>query len=411
MDNGAGIHTSAHRRAIRAQAVENGRNGREPAERRGAARARLLAIPGSLLSPAIHVPTSSTSSSDSSSLIEGSTKPLLATLNGERQAVPPVWLMRQAGRYLPEYRALRAEKGGFLALATDPAAATTVTLQPIRRFGFDGAILFSDILMVPWAMGQDLTFGPGEGPRLSPALIDTALTALQPQRQRLEPVYETVRRVRASLPPETTFLGFAGSPWTVATYMVAGQGSKDQEATRSFAYRDPSAFAALIDAIVAWTVDYLSAQALAGVEAVQLFDSWAGSLSPAQFERWVIAPNAAIVTALRERRPGLPVIGFPKGAGAKLPAYARETGVDAIGLDETVDPAWADQALPPGLPVQGNLDPLALLAGGAALDAGVDRVLAAFRERPHVFNLGHGIGQHTPVAHVERLLARVRRRG
>ncbi|WP_375391154.1 uroporphyrinogen decarboxylase [uncultured Sphingomonas sp.] len=344
-------------------------------------------------------------------MIEGSTKPLLATLNGERQAVPPVWLMRQAGRYLPEYRALRAEKGGFLALATDPAAATTVTLQPIRRFGFDGAILFSDILMVPWAMGQDLTFGPGEGPRLSPALIDTALTALQPQRQRLEPVYETVRRVRASLPPETTFLGFAGSPWTVATYMVAGQGSKDQEATRSFAYRDPSAFAALIDAIVAWTVDYLSAQALAGVEAVQLFDSWAGSLSPAQFERWVIAPNAAIVTALRERRPGLPVIGFPKGAGAKLPAYARETGVDAIGLDETVDPAWADQALPPGLPVQGNLDPLALLAGGAALDAGVDRVLAAFRERPHVFNLGHGIGQHTPVAHVERLLARVRRRG
>lgn len=336
------------------------------------------------------------------------TKPLLATLKGERQERAPVWLMRQAGRYLPEYRALRAEKGGFLALATDPVAATEVTMQPIRRFGFDGAILFSDILMVPWALGQELTFGPGEGPRLAPALVDHALDALERVPERLSPVYATVRGVAAALPAQTTFLGFAGSPWTVATYMVAGQGSRDQEVTRSFAYRDPAAFQHIVDAIVAMTVDYLTAQIAAGVEAVQLFDSWAGSLSPEQFDRWVIAPNRAIVDALRARCPGTPIIGFPKGAGGKLPAYAAGVAPDAIGLDETVDPLWADRTLPVGLPVQGNLDPLALLTGGEALDRGIDRVLAAFPERPHVFNLGHGIGQHTPIAHVERLLARVR---
>ena len=336
-------------------------------------------------------------------------KTLLSVLKGDRKAVPPVWLMRQAGRYLPEYRALRAEKGGFLALATDPEAAAEVTLQPIRRFGFDGAILFSDILMVPWALGQDLTFGVGEGPRLAPALVDSALANLQPSPERLEPVYATVSRVAAALPPETTFLGFAGSPWTVATYMVAGQGSKDQGETRRAAYGDPVAFAEIIDAIAAMTVDYLSAQIEAGVEAVQLFDSWAGSLSPAQFERWVIAPNAAIVAGLKARHPDTPIIGFPKGAGGKLPAYARETGVDALGLDETVDPAWADRNVPQGMPVQGNLDPLALIAGGAALDDAIDRVLAAFADRPHIFNLGHGILPDTPIAHVEALLARVRR--
>ncbi len=336
------------------------------------------------------------------------TKPLLATLRGEKQTAPPVWLMRQAGRYLPEYRALRAEKGGFLALATDPVAAAEVTLQPIRRFGFDGAILFSDILMVPWAMGQALSFGVGEGPRLSPALVDTALDALQAVPERLEPVYATVTRVAGALPSQTTFLGFAGSPWTVATYMIAGAGSKDQAEARALAYADPGAMQVLTDRIVALTIEYLARQAEAGVEAVQLFDSWAGSLSPAQFERWVIAPNAAIVAGLRARCPELPIIGFPKGAGGKLPAYARLTGVDAVGLDETVDPAWAEAVLPPGMPVQGNLDPLALMAGGAALDEGIDRVLAAFPERPHVFNLGHGIGQHTPVGHVEQLLRRVR---
>ncbi|ONF96483.1 uroporphyrinogen decarboxylase [Sphingomonas jeddahensis] len=335
-------------------------------------------------------------------------KPLLSVLNGQRRARPPMWLMRQAGRYLPEYRALRAEKGGFLALATDPEAACEVTLQPIRRFGFDGAILFSDILMVPWAMGQDLTFGPGEGPRLTPRLVDSALDSLAAVPGRLDPVYETVRRVAAALPAETTFLGFAGSPWTVATYMVAGQGSKDQAETRGMAYRAPAAFGAIIEAIVALTIDYLSGQIEAGVEAVQLFDSWAGTLSPAQFERWVIAPNAAIVSGLKARHPDVPVIGFPKGAGGKLPAYARETGVDAVGLDETVDPVWADAMLPEGLPVQGNLDPLALIAGGDALDAAIDRILRAFPERPHVFNLGHGIDQHTPIAHVERVIEKVR---
>ncbi|MFS0772863.1 uroporphyrinogen decarboxylase [Sphingomonas sp. 1P08PE] len=339
------------------------------------------------------------------------TKPLLATLKGASTPVPPVWLMRQAGRYLPEYRALRAEKGGFLALATDPDAAAEVTVQPIRRFGFDGAILFSDILMVPWALGQDLSFGVGEGPRLEPPLVDHALSALERAPARLEPVYATVRAVAGLLPATTTFLGFAGSPWTVATYMVAGRGSKDQGETRRFAYNDPVAFAAIVDAIVGVTVDYLIAQADAGVEAVQLFDSWAGSLSPAQFERWVIAPNAAIVAALKARRPGLVVIGFPKGAGGKLPAYARETGVDALGLDETVDPAWAHANLPAGMPAQGNLDPLALIAGGEELDRAIDRILAALAERPHVFNLGHGILPDTPIAHVERLIARVRKQG
>ncbi|WP_443025571.1 uroporphyrinogen decarboxylase [Sphingomonas sp. PB4P5] len=336
------------------------------------------------------------------------TKPLLDVLKGNRADSPPIWLMRQAGRYLPEYRALRAEKGGFLALATDPESAAEVTLQPIRRFGFDGAILFSDILMVPWALGQDLSFGVGEGPRLAPALVDTALERLQAVPERLDPVYATVARVAAALPPATTFLGFAGSPWTVATYMVAGQGSKDQGETRRAAYRDPQAFAEIIDAIAAMTVDYLSAQIDNGVEAVQLFDSWAGSLSPAQFERWVIAPNAAIVAGLKARHPDTPIIGFPKGAGGKLPAYARETGVDALGLDETVDPVWADANLPKHMPVQGNLDPLALIAGGAALDDAIDRVLAAFADRPHIFNLGHGILPDTPIEHVEALLARVR---
>ncbi|MEA3036150.1 MAG: uroporphyrinogen decarboxylase [Sphingomonadales bacterium] len=336
-------------------------------------------------------------------------KPLLSALKGEKTYKTAIWLMRQAGRYLPEYRALRASKGGFLELATDPDAAAEVTLQPIRRFGFDGAILFSDILMVPWALGQDLAFEAGEGPRLSPPLADSALSTLARVPARLEPVYATVEKVAADLPESTTFLGFAGSPWTVATYMVAGRGSRDQGEARRYAYRDSAAFQAIIDAISEMTVDYLSRQIEAGVEAVQLFDSWAGSLSPAQFERWVIAPTARIVAALKARHPETPVIGFPKGAGGKLPAYARETGVDAIGLDETVDPAWADAALPAGMPVQGNLDPLALIAGGEALETGVERILSSLAGRSHIFNLGHGILPETPIEHVEALLRLVRR--
>jgi len=335
-------------------------------------------------------------------------KPLLATLHGHRQPTPPLWLMRQAGRYLPEYRALRAQKGGFLDLATDSDAAAEVTMQPIRRFGFDGAILFSDILMIPSAIGQTLTFGAGEGPQLSPPLIDHALNALVAAPERLEPVYATVAKVRAMLDPAVTFLGFAGSPWTVATYMVAGHGSRDQIETRRYADRDPDAFGAIIDAIATMTVDYLGKQIENGVEAVQLFDSWAGSLSPRQFERWVIAPTSRIVSDLKARHPGTPIIGFPKGAGGKLGAYARETGVDAIGLDETVDPVWANASLPTDMPVQGNLDPLALIAGGDALDDAIDRIIAAFVDRPHVFNLGHGIQQDTPIAHVEQAIRRVR---
>lgn len=333
---------------------------------------------------------------------------LLETLRGQNVRPRPTWLMRQAGRYLPEYRALRAEKGGFLALVYDCEAAAEITIQPIRRYGMDGAILFSDILIVPYAMGQDLEFLVGEGPRLSPRLVDTALSSLHAVPQRLSPIYETVKLVRAQLPANKTMLGFAGSPWTVATYMVAGEGSRDQHDTRSMAYRDPAAFQAIIDAITAVTIEYLAGQITAGAEAVQLFDSWSGSLAPSEFERWVIAPNAAIVSAIRERFPAVPIIGFPKGAGEKLPAYARETGVDALGLDETIDPHWAHANLPAGLPVQGNLDPLLLIAGGEELERQTLRVLEAFADRPHVFNLGHGIGQTTPLDHVSQLLSLVR---
>lgn len=335
-------------------------------------------------------------------------KPLLDVLRGQAVSPPPMWLMRQAGRYLPEYRELRAQKGGFLELAYDSDAACEITIQPLRRFGFDGAILFSDILVVPHAMGQDLWFEAGEGPRLAPKLSESDWRTLKPAPERLDPVYETIRKVKAALDPSTTFLGFAGSPWTVATYMVAGQGSKDHAETRELAYTKPEEFGALIDAIIAQTVDYLSKQIEAGVDAVQLFDSWAGSLAPAQFERWVIAPNAAIVKALKARHPDTPIIGFPKGAGAKLIDYAKGVGADAIGLDETIDPVWANANLPAGLPVQGNLDPLALMAGGEALESAVARIRSALAGRPHIFNLGHGIGQFTPIAHVEKLLSLVR---
>ncbi|OJW72892.1 MAG: uroporphyrinogen decarboxylase [Sphingomonadales bacterium 63-6] len=334
--------------------------------------------------------------------------PLLETLRGTNVSKRPIWLMRQAGRYLPEYRALRAEKGGFLELVYDSEAAAEITIQPLKRFGFDGAILFSDILIVPYAMGQDLKFLAGEGPHLSPKLADAALETLEAVPERLSPIYETVRRVKANLSPEVTMLGFAGSPWTVATYMVAGEGSRDQHVTREYAYRDPQAFQAIVDSIIAVTVEYLSGQVEAGAEALQLFDSWAGSLSPSQYERWVIAPNAAIAAEMKRRHPLAPLIGFPKGSGEKLSAYARETGVDAIGVDETIDPLWAAKTLPEGMPVQGNLDPLLLLSGGEELDRQARYVLDAFAERPHVFNLGHGIGQTTPITNVERLIEVVR---
>ena len=333
---------------------------------------------------------------------------LLDTLNGAPSAKVPLWLMRQAGRYLPEYGELRASKGGFLELAYDSEAACEVTLQPIDRFGFDGAILFSDILIVPHAMGQGLEFLVGEGPRLSPRLLDADLEGFTPHPERFEAVYETVRKCVARLPEGVTMLGFAGSPWTVATYMVNGEGSRDQHDTRALAYRDRGRFQAIIDAITAETVTYLRGQIDAGAEAVQLFDSWAGSLAPDEFERWVVAPNARIVSELKQSHPETPIIGFPKGAGAKLVDYARETGVDAIGMDETLDPVWVNENLPDGMPVQGNLDPLLLLAGGEPLTERIRFILDTFAGRPHVFNLGHGIGQHTPIENVERLVATVR---
>jgi uroporphyrinogen decarboxylase len=356
----------------------------------------------------MHVLSEIMKKSSGSGVREQADRPLLSVLRGERRDPPPVWLMRQAGRYLPEYRELRAEKGGFLALCYDPVAAAEITLQPIRRFGFDGAILFSDILVIPHAMGQELWFETGEGPRLAPPLLDGDMSSLIADKTKLDPIYETVRRVVADLPAATTMLGFAGSPWTVATYAVAGQGTKDQNPARRLAYRDSGAFQRLIDAIVAATVDYLVGQIDAGVEAVQLFDSWAGSLAPDEFLRWVVAPNRAIVEQLRARRPDTPIIGFPKGIGEKLPIYARETGVDAMGIDETIDPVWANKNLPRGLPVQGNLDPLALIAGGAAIENAVSRIRDAFSKRPHIFNLGHGILPDTPVVHVEQLLGMIR---
>lgn len=333
------------------------------------------------------------------------TSPLLQVLAGIRHDPPPVWLMRQAGRYLPEYRAVREAKGGFLELLLDPAAAAEVTLQPVRRFGMDGAILFSDILVVPWAMGQALAFEAGEGPRLTPALRDAplmlALTAMTTEAGKLAPIIETVRRVRGALGPNAALLGFAGGPWTVATYMIAGAGG-ELETARLAAYRDPLGFRALIDRITNVTIGYLAAQIAAGAQAVQIFDSWSGALPPDQFERWVIRPTRQIVASIGHLAP---VIGFPRGAGQNFARYAELTGVHALALDETAVP----DGLPESLPVQGNLDPMALLAGGEALDRALDQCLARFAGRPHILNLGHGIAKETPVAHVEQLLRRLGR--
>ncbi len=335
-------------------------------------------------------------------------KPVLAVLGGEWRDPPPVWMMRQAGRYLPEYRELRQSKGGFLDLVYDHEAAAEITLQPLARFPLDAAILFSDILIVPFALGQNLTFVAGEGPRLTPPLASSPLEDLKPFPGRLDPIYATVARVKERLDPTKTLIGFAGAPWTVATYMVAGEGSREQAEARRLAYLDPGRFGAIVERIEEVTFDYLSGQIVAGAEAVQLFDSWSGSLAPAEFERWVIGPTARLVERLKASHPTVPVIGFPKGAGGKLGAYARETRVSAVGLDETVDPAWANKALPGRLPVQGNLDPLALIAGGEPLRTAAARILDALAKRPHIFNLGHGILPETPIVHVDELMAIVK---
>jgi len=339
------------------------------------------------------------------------TRPLLDLLAGRAASRRPIWLMRQAGRYLPEYRELRARAGGFLDLCYTPALATEVTLQPLRRFDLDAAILFSDILVVPHGLGRAVRFEAGEGPRLEPiAAAELAALDQAGMTARLAPVYEAVAGIRARLPDGITFIGFAGSPWTVACYMVEGRGSKDFATARTLAQANPATFARLVDILVEATVEHLSAQIEAGVDCVQLFDSWAGVLSPEQVRRWVIGPNAAIVRALEARHPGVPVIGFPRMDGASLMDYAATVTVAALGLDTAVDPAWAARHLPAGLALQGNLDPTALIAGGEALDRSVDTILDAMAGRRHVMNLGHGIAQTTPIAHVERLVARVRER-
>ena len=337
-------------------------------------------------------------------------KPLCDVLDGERQAVPPVWMMRQAGRYLPEYRALREKAGSFLKLCFTPEWAAEVTLQPIRRFGFDAAILFSDILVIPHALGRELRFVEGEGPRLDP-LSDGAAVGRLPQQadaQKLAPIYETVRRVKAELSPQTTLIGFCGAPWTVATYMVAGQGTSDQAPARLLAYREPEAFGTLIELLVESSVDYLAAQLEAGADVVQIFDTWAGVLPPDQLERWSIQPTQQIVGRLRQRIPTARVIGFPRGAGMMALSYAETTGITAIGLDWTMPLRTAKDVLQPRMAVQGNLDPLVLRAGGAALDRSADAIMATLGSGPFIFNLGHGILPDTPIAHVEQMLKRVR---
>jgi len=337
-------------------------------------------------------------------------KPLLRALAHHANTTPPIWLMRQAGRYLPEYRAVREKAGGFLDLCFNPALAAEVTLQPIRRFGFDAAIMFSDILIVPQALGQRVTFEEGEGPRLDALHDPAALDRLRAEidHVQLAPVYEAIARVKQDLPPDVALLGFCGAPWTVATYMIAGCGTPDQLPARLFSYRHPEAFAQLIDRLVKASVNYLVEQFAAGVDAVQIFDTWASVLPADEFQKWCIAPMARIVTAVREKIPQAPIIGFPRGAGTELWRYLEAVAVDAVGLDWMVELGFARDHIQSRRTIQGNLDPLVLVAGGEAQDRATDAILEAFGEGPFIFNLGHGIFPDTPIANVERLIARVR---
>ena len=338
-------------------------------------------------------------------------KPLfLRTLAGQASPTPPLWMMRQAGRYLPEYREVRAKAGGFLDLCYNPALATEVTLQPIRRFGFDAAILFSDILVIPHALGQKVWFAEGEGPKLEPitgeadlARIDEALSL-----ERLAPVFEALERIRAALPAETALIGFCGAPWTVASYMIAGKGTPDQAPARLTAYSDPAFLDRLIDLLVESSIAYLCRQVEAGAQVLQIFESFASALPPGLIERLSFAPLRRIVAGVKARHPHVPVILFARGAGPRLEALAATSGAEGIGLDWSVDPAWAAATLDRKAILQGNLDPLALIAGGKALEDGVAAIRAAMGDRPYIFNLGHGIQPQTPVAHVERLVALVR---
>lgn len=341
---------------------------------------------------------------------QSATKPFIDVLSGQRQAVPPMWMMRQAGRYLPEYREVRAKAGGFLDLCFNPELAAEVTLQPIRRFGFDAAIIFSDILVIPYALGRSVRFEVGEGPRLEPMddPAKVATLAAQADFGKLKPVFEALRIVRGALDPKIALIGFCGAPWTVATYMVAGQGTPDQAPARMMAYRHPEAFAKIIDVLVESSIRYLLAQLEAGANTLQIFDTWAGVLPPAEFARWSVEPTRRIVEGVRAKVPDAKIIGFPRGAGAQLPGYVEATGVNAVSIDWTAEPAFIRERVQSRVAVQGNLDPLALIAGGSALDRAVDNVLANFAQGRFIFNLGHGIQPETPIDHVEQMLKRVR---
>ena len=337
-------------------------------------------------------------------------KPLLEVLSGRRQAVPPLWMRRQAGRYLPEYRDVRARAGGFLDLCFTPELAAEVTLQPIRRFNFDAAIIFSDILVIPYALGRNVRFEVGEGPRLDPLDTPDKVRTLSSTGDftKLELVFEALRRVRRELDPRITLIGFCGAPWTVATYMVAGRGTPDQAPARMMAYRQPEAFSQIIDALVENSIRYLLGQLAAGADVLQIFDTWAGVLPPREFLRWSVEPTRRIVEGVRSKVPGARIIGFPRGAAALLPGYVDATGVDAVSIDWTAEPSLIRERIQTRVAVQGNLDPLVLITGGDALNRGVDDVLANFAGGRLIFNLGHGIQPETPIAHVEQMIKRVR---
>jgi len=339
-------------------------------------------------------------------------KPFLNALKGQAQAVPPLWLMRQAGRYLPEYRALRGQSPNFLEFCYTPELATEVTLQPLRRYGFDAAILFSDILVVPDALGQRVRFLEGEGPVLDPIEDAAGIAGLRfdGALEHLSPVLETVARLSREIPETTALIGFAGAPWTVATYMVEGGGSKDHAKARIWAYAAPDSFARLIDLLVETTAAYLIAQVAHGAEALQLFDTWAGVLAPSQFARWVVEPTRDIVARVRAAYPEVPIIGFPRGAAMLYPDFVRRTGVTGVSIDNSVPPEWARDHIQGLACVQGNLDNMALVAGGEAQDAETRRILEALSGGPFIFNLGHGILPTTPPEHVARLVETVRRK-
>ena len=338
-----------------------------------------------------------------------SDRPVLDVLRGEALFPPPIWLMRQAGRYLPEYRKLRERAGSFLDLCYSPDLAVEVTLQPIRRFGFDAAILFSDILVVPHALGRKLRFDDGVGPRMEP-ISPADLAAMDGRlfHVNLAPVYETVGRLRQELPDQVTLIGFCGAPWTVATYMIAGQGTPDQAPARLLAYREPETMRRLLDLLARFSADYLLRQIEAGADAVQIFDSWAGVLDEDLFEMCCITPVRRVVALVRQKYPDVPIIGFPKGAGLFYGSYRGKTGVSALGLDWTY-PLDGGKNLQKEGAIQGNLDPLRLVAGGRALEDGVDRIVEAFAGAPHIFNLGHGIIPETPLENIHTMIDRVRR--